>query len=90
MLIVTRQKSLSKATPRYNHAMKPQKKIAYTVGEPAGIGPELIIQLAQTHQLDDIVVIGDARVLQARAEKIGLKLPRTCLLYTSPSPRDRG
>ena len=64
--------------------MKSPKKIAYTVGEPAGIGPELIIQLAQTHQLDDIVIIGDVRLLEARAKKIGLKLPRNLDILDTP------
>ena len=39
------------------------KPIAYTIGEPAGIGADIIIQLAQDEILNDIVCIGDARVL---------------------------
>jgi len=48
--------------------------IAYTLGEPAGIGADIIIQLAQLEQLDDIVCIGDNRLLAKRAEQIGLPL----------------
>lgn len=48
--------------------------IAYTLGEPAGIGPDIIIQLAQQHWVDDVVCIGDADLLKARASRLGLKL----------------
>lgn len=50
------------------------KPIAYTLGEPAGIGADIIIQLAQDEILDDIVCIGDARVLQKRAQALNLPL----------------
>ncbi|MFT4630391.1 MAG: 4-hydroxythreonine-4-phosphate dehydrogenase [Dinoroseobacter sp.] len=50
------------------------KPIAYTLGEPAGIGADIIIQLAQDEILDDIVCIGDARLLQARARALNLPL----------------
>ncbi len=55
--------------------MKQIQKIAYTVGEPAGIGPELILQLAQSHSIDDIAVIGDKRLLLSRANKLDLEIP---------------
>jgi len=60
---------------RYNPLMKQIQKIAYTVGEPAGIGPELILQLAQSHSVGDIAVIGDKRLLLSRAEKLDLEVP---------------
>jgi 4-hydroxythreonine-4-phosphate dehydrogenase len=50
------------------------KPIAYTLGEPAGIGADIIIQLAQDEILDDVVCIGDARLLQARARALNLPL----------------
>ena len=49
--------------------MTDPQKIAYTVGEPAGIGPELILQLAQSNAVDDVVVIGDRRLLEKRAQQ---------------------
>ena len=55
------------------------KPIAYTIGEPAGIGADIIIQLAQDEILNDIVCIGDARVLQKRA--LALNLPLMLLDY---------
>lgn len=54
--------------------MNDAKRIAYTVGEPAGIGPDLAILLAQQHQDDDVVVICDPLLLQARAEQLGCKI----------------
>jgi len=45
------------------------------VGEPAGIGAELIIQLAHSAALDDIIVIGDQGLLETRAQQLGLDFP---------------
>jgi len=59
-------------------------KIAYTVGEPAGIGAELILQLAQTAPIDDIIVIGDQRLLEARAHQLGLELPKNFPILHTP------
>jgi len=50
------------------------KPLAYTPGEPAGIGPDLIIQLAQHKTLDDIVVIADSEMLAERAQQLELPL----------------
>jgi len=59
-------------------------KIAYTVGEPAGIGAELILQLAQTEALDDIVIIGDQALLEARAKLLGKELPNNLAVLDTP------
>lgn len=48
--------------------------IAYTLGEPAGIGPDILIQLAQETTLSDVVCIGDAQALEKRANHLGLPL----------------
>ncbi|MBX2848729.1 MAG: 4-hydroxythreonine-4-phosphate dehydrogenase PdxA [Acidiferrobacterales bacterium] len=48
--------------------------MAYTVGEPAGIGPDIIIQLAQQQRLADIVCVGDVRLLKQRAAELELPL----------------
>lgn len=53
------------------------KPIAYTLGEPAGIGPDILLQLAQTTALDDLVVVGDTRLLKARAQTLGVSLPKS-------------
>lgn len=50
------------------------KKIAITLGEPAGIGPDVIAQIAQQTWPAALVVIGDPDVLQARAQQLSLPL----------------
>ena len=49
-------------------------RIALTTGEPAGIGPDICIQLAQKAHAADIVAIGDADLLMARARILALPL----------------
>lgn len=49
-------------------------RIALTPGEPAGIGPELCIQLAQQPQPCELVAIADPELLQERAGQLGLPL----------------
>ena len=48
--------------------------IAITPGEPAGIGPDLIIQLAQQSLPWPLVIIADPDLLIARAKQLGLPL----------------
>lgn len=43
------------------------RRLALTLGEPAGIGPDLAVQLAGTPEGRDLVVVGDRRTLQERA-----------------------
>jgi 4-hydroxythreonine-4-phosphate dehydrogenase len=64
--------------------MTEPQKIAYTVGEPAGIGPELILQLAQSHTVDDLVVIGDQRLLERRAQQLGVRIPSSLKILDTP------
>ena len=44
--------------------------IALTPGEPTGIGPDLVVQLAATGPLDGVVVIADPELLAQRAEQL--------------------
>ena len=46
--------------------------IALTAGEPAGIGPDLCVLLAQQPQTEKLVVIADASLLEKRARQLGL------------------
>lgn len=48
--------------------------IAVTSGEPAGIGPELCLQLAGYAGEARPVILGDRELLAARAEQLGLEL----------------
>ncbi|MFB0981615.1 MAG: 4-hydroxythreonine-4-phosphate dehydrogenase PdxA [Alteromonadaceae bacterium] len=50
------------------------KRIAITPGEPAGIGPDLTIVIAQQDWSVELVVVACKKLMQARAEKLGLPL----------------
>ncbi len=47
--------------------------IAITLGEPAGIGAELVIDLANQGQLNDCVIIGDSGLLKGLPNTIAVK-----------------
>ena len=49
-------------------------RIVITPGEPAGIGPDLCLQLAQQAQPDELVVIAAPELLRERARQLGLPL----------------
>lgn len=49
-------------------------RIALTLGEPAGIGPDLAIQIAQHGHAHELIVIGDGDMLEQRAQALGLPL----------------
>jgi len=49
-------------------------RIALTPGEPAGIGPDLAILLAQTWRSAEVIAIGDQTVLRDRAKTLNLPL----------------
>jgi len=49
-------------------------RIALTAGEPAGIGPELCVQLAQYQHQCELVVIADPLLLSQRADALGLSV----------------
>jgi 4-hydroxythreonine-4-phosphate dehydrogenase (EC 1.1.1.262) len=48
--------------------------LCLTAGEPAGIGPDLCVMLAQTPRQHRIVVIADRDLILARARQLGLPL----------------
>ncbi|HEU0282716.1 MAG TPA: hypothetical protein VFQ99_02950, partial [Gallionella sp.] len=48
--------------------------LAITAGEPAGIGPDLCVQLAVTPPDIPFVVIADKNLLQQRAAQLGTAL----------------
>ncbi len=49
-------------------------RIAFTPGEPAGIGPDLCVQLAQQTRTSNLVVVADPDLLTKRAKRLGLRL----------------
>jgi 4-hydroxythreonine-4-phosphate dehydrogenase len=52
----------------------PLKRLLITPGEPAGIGPDLVISLAQAAHEQAWLVIADPALLAARARQLGLPL----------------
>lgn len=50
------------------------QKIAITPGEPAGIGPDLVIQMAQKSWPAQLVVVASPTLLKERAEALGISL----------------
>jgi 4-hydroxythreonine-4-phosphate dehydrogenase len=49
-------------------------KIAITPGEPAGIGPDLVVQLAQQEWDAQLVIFADAQMIKDRAKLLGLPI----------------
>lgn len=67
------------------------QRIAVTPGEPAGIGPDLILTLAQQAWPAELVVCADKEMLAARAEQ--LQLPIQFIPYDAqrePQPQQAG
>lgn len=80
---------LSTRTPLQTMPTSP--RIALTPGEPAGIGPDLCVQLAQEKQTCELVAIADPDLLEQRAQKLGLSLSLHQFDPNSPpQPRDPG
>jgi 4-hydroxythreonine-4-phosphate dehydrogenase len=48
--------------------------IAVTAGEPAGIGPDLVLELTRLTQEARLVVVADKHLLEARARLLGLNV----------------
>ena len=49
-------------------------RLALTAGEPAGIGPELCVQIAQQGHADQLIIVADPNLLLQRAALLGLEL----------------
>ncbi len=64
-------------------SMEPAR-IAFTPGEPSGIGPDLCVQLAQHPIPANLVVVADPDLLTQRAVLLGLKLQAD--LYNPAAP----
>lgn len=60
-------------------------RIALTPGEPAGIGPDIVIQNAQSSRPAEVIAICSRELLLARAEQLGLPLQ---LIDYDPGKRD--
>lgn len=61
-------------------------RIAITPGEPAGIGPDLCVALAQNPPRDvELIIVADPDLLNARAQQLGLPLAIRTLDAASPA-----
>jgi len=60
-------------------------RIVVTAGEPAGIGPELCVQLAQYQQQCEIVIIADPELLRQCSESLGIDVVLEELDPTKPA-----
>ena len=63
----------------------PPPRLILTCGEPAGIGPDLCIDIAGREWPCELIVAGDTAVLQARAQQ--LRKPLSILPYKSDDAR---
>ncbi|MFG6653381.1 4-hydroxythreonine-4-phosphate dehydrogenase PdxA [Scandinavium sp. M-37] len=71
--------------------MTQPQRVVITPGEPAGIGPDLVVQLAQLDWPVELVVCADGTLLTDRAAMLGL--PLTLLPYDAsqaPVPQKAG
>lgn len=59
-------------------------RLAVTAGEPAGIGPDIVLSAAMQEHSAQLVAIGSAEVLAERAQ--ALNLPVTLAPYSSTDP----
>ena len=62
--------------------MHPLPRIAITSGEPAGIGPDICVLLAQHKFAANISIIGDANMLQERAKQLHVPFETKNVLHT--------
>lgn len=60
-------------------------RIALTAGEPAGIGPDLCVQLAQYQQQCELIVIADPDLLEQRADQLGMIVQLEIADLTKPA-----
>ncbi len=59
-------------------------RLVITSGEPAGIGPDLVLMLAQADWPVQLVVLGDREVIQARAQQLNSEVE--LLDYNADAP----
>jgi 4-hydroxythreonine-4-phosphate dehydrogenase len=64
-------------------------RIAITPGEPAGIGPDLCIRLAQSHHNAELVLVADPELLSQRADLLGETLELMTFDATAPAVAQR-
>lgn len=66
-------------------SMSRAPRLVITPGESAGIGPDLVVRLAQESMAAQLVVVADPELLVDRARALGL--PLRCLPFAPDAPR---
>ncbi|MGH8127659.1 MAG: 4-hydroxythreonine-4-phosphate dehydrogenase PdxA [Gammaproteobacteria bacterium] len=67
------------------------QRVALSVGEPAGIGPDLTVLAAQRARPYELVAYADPKLLRQRAEQLGLPLTlEPCRLDAEPTASPAG
>jgi 4-hydroxythreonine-4-phosphate dehydrogenase len=69
---------------------KLNQPLALTAGEPAGIGPDLIVQIAQQTWPVPLIAIADPDLLQQRAQQLNLPLQLLTWADSDRSPANSG
>lgn len=64
-------------------------RIAITPGEPAGVGPELLVKLAQENYDVELVAFADPSLLMQRAADLNLPLQCLAVDYSKPAQAHR-
>jgi 4-hydroxythreonine-4-phosphate dehydrogenase len=62
----------------------PVPRIAITAGEPAGIGPDVVLMIAQQAWQAELVVVADPELLRQRAQALNLPIELQALNKHSP------
>ncbi|MDO8895661.1 4-hydroxythreonine-4-phosphate dehydrogenase PdxA [Nitrosomonas sp.] len=65
-------------------------RLALTAGEPAGIGPDICVQIAQQPLSCNLVVIADRELLRIRAQQLKLPLKLIDISVTTPCQHTAG
>lgn len=73
-----------------SEAVMNMPRIVITPGEPAGIGPDLILTLADQEWPAELVIMADPALLQQRADKLGKKITIRFLRLSRTSPTTSG
>lgn len=67
--------------------MKTLPRIVITPGEPAGVGPDITIKVAQQHWPAEVIAIADPELLLSRAKQLNLPLAISEPDFTQPVVR---
>ena len=66
-------------------------KLIITTGEPAGIGPDIVLEAAMHDWAGHIVAVGNTALLEARADVLGIDVTLTSYTSTdTQSPIEQG